>query len=202
MNISPINQNEPACRGYVHKSVTKYLDYAIQNEHNAADKFSEIAGNTERYGDVFNLIYTKDKALAKISSFLQKCHPKTCLKLEKRYGYDLVIKNDVLDSSVRIGNEECIELAKNYKLKEPLNPFKVRFMDLGSLRKNADKIDIDLFSRFVNIITENVTPENIDDKLLEKQCELIEQSASKTGIFGKISTMMKNRAADKFILLS
>ena len=200
MNISPVNNNVSS-KGYVDKSVEKFVQRAVKNECQA---ITDSAKASHLPVDSNKLLYLKwygDAVLKKLSEYFQKCHPDTNISVSyKSAKLDYVIKNDKLSQKASEKASALVPEIKGYDSKSPAPTKWVRngFRLKSSLYKKIDISDVRQLNSYIDYLRENIDPREIDINLLKNMMVLIKHKAKHSLFFADLRALYHAENADLF----
>ena len=128
MKITNIDSNQPSSRGYLHKSVYRYINTASTNAKNDLRRI-ESKLSKQQFGAAIKLIeQTKKATIANLESFIKKCHPKTYFVIEERSGFNssMNLNNSNLKLDYSIPGASLLRIGGVLKDAEILSPMRER----------------------------------------------------------------------------
>ncbi|MBR6126298.1 hypothetical protein IKQ21_01295 [bacterium] len=155
MKITNIDSNCPSGKGYLHKSVYKYINTSSAN---AKKELRAIESKVpkQQFQAAINQIDTMRKTtIANLEAFIKKCHPKTFFVIEQHLGYNASMnlnnKNLKLNYSIPAttllrmsgvcADSEIISPTRSRRM-ELFNDYDVRLgdLDLKQIKKFSDEL--------------------------------------------------------------
>lgn len=197
MNIRPItNTYHPNFKGTVDDSVKKvvFKDLKDYCEHETF-----IANNTERPLDTTNLKTMSEiarNAIKKLEVFMKKCHPdtkivyneKSCTKNHYR-----IINPKITDSIIRFEQDKSGSF-----FSQPIGVYGKRIdIDEPNMAGWGYADSIKSFSAFVEKITNNINPKDIDKALLESGKNELLELIKKPTFVKNIKAKLKAKKLEK-----
>ena len=134
MKITNIDSNQPSSRGYLHKSVYRYINTASTNAKNDLRGIESKVSKQQFRAAINQIEQTKKATIANLEAFIKKCHPKTFFVIEDRSGYNMSmnINNQNLKLNYSIPGASLLRIGGVLTGTEVLSPMRERAPQLFS----------------------------------------------------------------------
>ena len=128
MRVSNINSTQPSSKGYLHKSVYKYINTATTNAKNDLRGIESKVSKQQFKAVITQIEQTKKSVIANLESFIKKCHPKTYFVIEERSGYNMSmnLNNKNLKLNYSVPGASLLRIGGVLKDTEVLSPMRER----------------------------------------------------------------------------